>query len=70
VRYHELHVTIDANHGKQLIERVLLPIVDRGPDILREVCIGCLVRYRVALDYYESVRDTIRDLGLSPQSGT
>ncbi len=55
IAYHELHVTVDANHGKQLIERVLMPMVRRGPEVLREICIGCLIRYRVAVDYYRSI---------------
>ena len=64
ISYHDLHVTVDANHGKQLIERVLMPMVQRGPDVLREICIGCLIRYRVAVDYYRSIELTVSRLGL------
>lgn len=68
VRYHELHVAIDANHGKQLIERVLMPLSAQGADVLREVCLGCLIRYRVAADYYRSIERVSAHLGLSEPS--
>lgn len=64
IHYHELHVTVDANHGKQLIERVLTPVIERGTNVLKEVCIGCLIRYRVAIDYYHSIQDAIGRLRL------
>jgi len=64
VRYHELHVTVDDNHGKQLLERVLAPLVRNGADILREVCIGCLIRYRIAVDYYRSIEAAVGRLQL------
>jgi hypothetical protein len=64
VAYHDIHVTVDAKHGKQLIERVLTPLVRETPGALQEVCIGCLIRYRVAVDYYRSIEDAIRHLGL------
>jgi hypothetical protein len=64
IAYHELHVTVDANHGKQLIERVLTPMVQRGPEVLREICIGCLIRYRVAVDYYRAITRMFAQFGL------
>jgi hypothetical protein len=64
IAYHDLHVTVDANHGKQLIERVLMPMVQRGPEVLREICVGCLIRYRIAVDYYRSIENASARLGL------
>ncbi|HSK40957.1 MAG TPA: iron-containing redox enzyme family protein [Arenibaculum sp.] len=65
IRYHDMHIAIDANHGKQLLHRVLLPLVQAAPHTLREVCMGCLVRYRVALDYYDSIRTVLAGCGLA-----
>ncbi|WP_426818099.1 iron-containing redox enzyme family protein [Winslowiella sp. 2C04] len=55
IYYHDMHIQVDANHGKQLIERVLMTLAKDNPDIIPELCIGCLVRYNVAVDYYNSV---------------
>ena len=59
IYYHEMHIKIDANHGKQLLQRVLLPLVKHNPEIIKEICIGCLTRYNIAIDYYKSIRITI-----------
>lgn len=60
--YHELHITVDANHGKQLVSRVLLPLARDNPEAIREVCVGCLTRYEIEREYYDgakSVMDTV-----------
>ncbi|WP_394824929.1 iron-containing redox enzyme family protein [Pendulispora albinea] len=64
--YHDLHVGVDANHGKQLVARVLLPLARKNPKIIRELCIGCLIRYEVEKDYYagaQAVMDTVLSQG-------
>ncbi|UJD89829.1 iron-containing redox enzyme family protein [Rahnella aquatilis] len=55
IYYHDMHIQVDANHGKQLIERVLMNLAKNNPEVIPELCIGCLVRYNVAVDYYNSV---------------
>lgn len=65
VRYHEMHIKIDANHGLQLFNRVLMPLIAQNPGMLREICIGCLIRYRVAIDYYRGIEQTLAGLGLN-----
>ena len=60
--YHDLHIAVDANHGKQLVSRVLLPLARDKPEAIREVCIGCLTRYEIERDYYDgakAVMDTV-----------
>ena len=59
IYYHRMHIEVDANHGKQLFHRVLMPLVTQSSEALREVCIGCLIRYQVALDYYASVKSAM-----------
>lgn len=55
VYYHEMHIGVDANHGKQMFNRVLLPLAAQAPPTLREICIGCLIRFRIATAYYDSI---------------
>lgn len=62
IYYHDLHIEVDANHGKQLIERVLKPLVEESPSALHEVCIGCLIRYNVAVDYYKGLEKAMATL--------
>ncbi|MGN6314972.1 iron-containing redox enzyme family protein [Trinickia sp.] len=57
--YHELHVPVDANHGKQLVARVLLPLARKSPSIIRHLCEGCLVRYQIEKEYYAGARDVM-----------
>jgi hypothetical protein len=65
IHYHALHIEVDAHHGKQLFEQVLQPLAARSPEALREICIGCLVRFNIALDYYASLSRTMEQLRLS-----
>lgn len=65
IYYHDLHIRIDANHGKQLLNRVLLPLIKRSPEVIRELCIGCLIRYNIAVDYYNSVERAMKKLSLT-----
>jgi hypothetical protein len=55
IHYHELHIEVDSQHGKELLNRVLLPLLAVHPEVLREVCIGCMIRFNVAMDYYRGV---------------
>ncbi|RON93916.1 hypothetical protein BK672_16660 [Pseudomonas fluorescens] len=55
IYYHDMHIKIDANHGKQLLYRVLMPLAKSCPEAIEEMCIGCLIRYNVAVDYYKSI---------------
>jgi hypothetical protein len=66
IHYHQLHIEVDANHGKQLLERVLKPLVAESAAALREACIGCLVRTRVALDYYDALTRAMAGLRRHP----
>jgi hypothetical protein len=59
IAYHEEHIEFDCNHGEEWLAKVLLPMMDRNPNFLREVCIGMLMRYRVAVDYYAAVKSWI-----------
>jgi len=55
-KYQSIHIKVDKNHGNELFEDVLQPLVNREgiqqKHILKEVCIGALIRMHVANDYY------------------
>ncbi|AJY39059.1 iron-containing redox enzyme family protein [Burkholderia humptydooensis] len=57
--YHDLHVPVDANHGKQLVSRVLLPLARKSPRVIRDLCEGCLVRFQIEQEYYAGARDVM-----------
>jgi hypothetical protein len=61
IHYHRLHIEVDANHGRQLFNRVLMPLVTENPTALHEICKGCLIRYQVAADYYRSLASVMQD---------
>ncbi|WP_323122558.1 iron-containing redox enzyme family protein [Burkholderia alba] len=60
IHYHEMHIEVDARHGRQLLNRVLLPLVAAHPDVIREVCVGCLIRFNIACDYYRAIEASMR----------
>ncbi|WP_215844896.1 iron-containing redox enzyme family protein [Candidatus Pantoea bituminis] len=62
IYYHEMHIQVDANHGKQLIERVLMNLAKNNPEVIPELCTGCLIRYNVAVDYYNSVEEEMNKI--------
>ncbi len=67
IYYHEMHVKIDANHGKQLLNRVLMPLAESSPEAIAEMCVGCLIRYNVAVDYYQSIELSMKTNTILPK---
>jgi Iron-containing redox enzyme len=59
IYYHRIHVDIDENHGNQLFNRVLKPLIQTCPESIEEICKGCLIRFNVALDYYKCIAEKI-----------
>jgi hypothetical protein len=55
VLYQRIHVHVDADHGVEWLENVLVPLAHRSAGVLREIGMGALVRERVANAYYERV---------------
>lgn len=50
--YHEMHVRIDAKHGDDLLNRVVLPMLEARPDLTADVATGVQMRLQVANRYY------------------
>lgn len=61
IRYHREHIRIDAIHGKEWLDRVLMYYVKNDERICQEVSRGVLIRYRIASNYYRHLDDVIRN---------
>ncbi len=62
IEYQRLHIHVDANHGKEWFENVLLPLAGTSPEALREICVGVRTRVDVADDYYRTIWERMRRL--------
>ncbi len=57
IYYHEMHVKIDAKHGDDLLNQVVLPMLRERPDLTAEVAAGVQLRLQVANRYYAMLTD-------------
>jgi hypothetical protein len=62
IAYQRIHVHVDADHGAEWLDNVLVPLVNRSPAALREVSRGALVRERVGTAYYDQVWQQMKAL--------
>jgi hypothetical protein len=60
IHYQRIHVHVDADHGAEWLENVLVPLAHHSPEALREIGMGALTRERVANAYYERVWQQMR----------
>jgi hypothetical protein len=60
IDYQRIHIHVDADHGAEWLENVLVPLVHRSPAVLREVALGLLTRERIATAYYAHVWQQMR----------
>ncbi len=56
IAYQFMHVGVDHNHGVQWLEHVLLPLIQRSPRLMLEICRGVLTRCDVAIRYYAAIK--------------
>lgn len=60
IDYHEEHIAIDAKHGREMFYDLLIPSINGGSkEFMHEICRGVLVRYNIALDYYDSIQNKL-----------
>ncbi|MEE1930437.1 iron-containing redox enzyme family protein [Streptomyces sp. TRM 70351] len=62
IDYQRVHVHVDADHGAEWFDGVFVPLVDRSPELLREISLGVATRVRVADAYYRRIWNVMRDL--------
>ncbi|WP_050580926.1 iron-containing redox enzyme family protein [Salinispora cortesiana] len=61
VLYQRIHVHVDADHGAEWLDNVLVPLVRRSPEAMREVAMGILTRERIANAYYRRIWGHMRE---------
>jgi hypothetical protein len=60
IHYQRIHVHVDADHGAEWLENVLVPLAAQSPEALREIAMGILTRERVANAYYQRVWEQMK----------
>ncbi len=61
IAYHREHIRIDAIHGKEWLDRVLMYYVDNDESFCQEVSRGVLIRYRIAEEYYACIEQIVKE---------
>ncbi|MGN8250674.1 iron-containing redox enzyme family protein [Pseudomonas sp. SMV7] len=62
IAYHKAHISIDTRHSAAWYETVLQHYAACGEDVVRELSLGVMIRYNVALRYYHYMYKTMRSL--------
>lgn len=62
VAYHKAHISIDTRHSAAWFEHVLEHYSDGGEDVIRELAIGVMIRYNVAIRYYKHMYSAMRSV--------
>jgi hypothetical protein len=62
VHYQRIHVHVDADHGAEWLDNVLVPLAHRSEQARREIGMGILTRERVADAYYQHVWQQMKAL--------
>src|ERR1700712_2865985 len=63
VRYQEIHVHVDEDHGREWFDHVFLPILERDPQTVHEIALGVAIRGAVASEFYRRVQEVLFGLG-------
>jgi Iron-containing redox enzyme len=55
IRYHDLHVAVDAGHAAGWFKNVIEPAVDRDPRVGRDIAIGVVIRLNTSERYLDAL---------------
>ncbi len=61
IAYHREHIHIDAVHGKEWLNHILLPHVESSERLCQEMARGVLIRFRVAEQYYKCIENVVKE---------
>jgi len=61
IAYHREHIHIDAVHGKEWLQRVLIPHIENDERVCQEIARGVMIRFAVAENYYACIETIVRD---------
>lgn len=62
IAYHKAHIGIDTRHSASWYETVLQHYSACGEDVVRELSLGVITRYNIALRYYHYMYKAMRSL--------
>ncbi len=65
IKYHELHVKIDAVHGNAWLRNVIKPLVDSNPRIGKEIIEGAIIRLNSSNSYLDKVLADCQEIDAS-----
>jgi hypothetical protein len=57
IRYHDLHIGIDAVHASGWFKNVVAPIVEKNPETGREIANGAMMRLSSSLRYMDALME-------------
>ncbi|MEA9977282.1 MULTISPECIES: iron-containing redox enzyme family protein [unclassified Pseudomonas] len=60
IAYHKAHISIDTRHSAAWYKTVLQHYSNCGESVIRELSLGVIVRYNVALRYYKHMYEVMR----------
>jgi hypothetical protein len=63
VRYQEVHVHVDEDHGREWFDHVFVPILERKPETVHELALGVAIRGVIAGEFYRRISDDFFGLG-------
>ena len=62
IAYHQAHISIDTEHSAAWYDTVLHHYSSENEDVVRELSLGVLIRYNIALRYYHHLYSAMRSL--------
>ncbi len=63
VRYQEVHVHVDEDHGCEWFDHVFTPILERDPETVHEIALGVAIRGSIASEFYRRIQNDFFGLG-------
>jgi len=69
IEYHDLHIRIDAVHGKAWLDNVIRPLIERDPRVAKEIALGAMIRLNSSARYLDTLQATLtqRQYSHAPQ---
>jgi hypothetical protein len=62
IAYHKAHIGIDTHHSEAWFDTVLRHYSKGGAEVIQELAMGVMIRYNVAVRYYQYMYDAMRGI--------
>jgi hypothetical protein len=60
IRYHDLHIGVDAAHASGWFKNVVVPLVNRDARVGADIAMGALIRLNTSEDYLDALLSRMR----------